>query len=421
MAKGSRKAVRAPALAPHAPRRRRREPKLPWHRRIPWWAVVVTLAVIVTAAFAAEPIRDAVTFEAVGEARPRVVAGLHRASRRSRPFSTRSRCSRFRSTSRSCSGSSACTPCGGCWRRAPSRDARREVIGAAILLGAIVVTYAAAAFLPRPMARSTVSDETVLAVDFHAHTEASHDGRTGWTDDDVRAWHRDAGFDVAYITDHRSFEGAERGIASNPPRRGAGNDDPARDRSGVPRRAREHSQRGPPLQRSPHRRPRRRRRAGVAAREHHPADDARVDRDDSRTTWTRFRPPVRSWARRRRAGDRDRRRFAARTHAEPSRSRAHRTRSPTSSTSRSCPGPTITDRDAPRPAWTLMRIPGWRGMTGDSLVAPHRGQSCATVARDATRVVERRVADVDDADVGRARRRRSSRGACSRRSPPTSA
>jgi hypothetical protein len=29
------------------------------------------------------------------------------------------------------------------------------------------------------------------------------------TDDDVRDWHRDAGFDVAYITDHRS--GAERG------------------------------------------------------------------------------------------------------------------------------------------------------------------------------------------------------------------
>jgi hypothetical protein len=101
-------------------------------------------------------------------------------------------------------------------------DARREVIGAATLLVAIVVTYAAAAFLPRPMAALTVSDETVLAADFHAHTEASHDGRKGWTDDDVRDWHRDAGFDVAYITDHRSFSGAERGIASNPPVAGQG-------------------------------------------------------------------------------------------------------------------------------------------------------------------------------------------------------
>ncbi len=39
------------------------------------------------------------------------------------------------------------------------------------------------------------------------------------------------GFDVAYITDHRTFEGAERGVAANPPRGGRGNDDPAGTRS----------------------------------------------------------------------------------------------------------------------------------------------------------------------------------------------
>ena len=52
------------------------------------------------------------------------------------------------------------------------------------------MTYAAAAFLPRPMASLTVSDETVLAADFHSPTAASHDRRKGWTDGDVRAWER---------------------------------------------------------------------------------------------------------------------------------------------------------------------------------------------------------------------------------------
>jgi hypothetical protein len=32
----------------------------------------------------------------------------------------------------------------------------------------------------------------------------------------VREWHRKAGFDVAYITDHRTFEGAREGWANNP-------------------------------------------------------------------------------------------------------------------------------------------------------------------------------------------------------------
>ena len=65
-----------------------------------------------------------------------------------------------------------------------------------------------------------------------------------------------------------------------------------------------------------------------------------------------------------------------------------------------------------------MRIPGWRGMATDSLVAPHRSRSCATDAARRRATVERRVAGGSNADVGRVRRRRSSRGACSPRSPP---
>lgn len=109
------------------------------------------------------------------------------------------------------------------FRRARTRTSvRRELIAAGLFLLALVATYAAVGFLPRPMAQFVASDETVVTVDFHSHTLASHDGRAGWTDDDVRAWHRAAGFDVVYITDHASVAGAERGIASNPPLAGQG-------------------------------------------------------------------------------------------------------------------------------------------------------------------------------------------------------
>ena len=63
---------------------------------------------------------------------------------------------------------------------------------------------------------------TILAIDFHAHTRYSHDGRRDWTPEDVRAWHRDAGFDAVYVTDHRTFEGARDGWANNPVLAGQG-------------------------------------------------------------------------------------------------------------------------------------------------------------------------------------------------------
>lgn len=104
---------------------------------------------------------------------------------------------------------------------APARRALREVarlgVGLVLLLG----LYAAATLVPRPMAALDASAD-ILVVDFHAHTRFSHDGRRGWTPEDVRAWHRDAGFDVAYITDHRTFEGARDAWANNPTRAGEG-------------------------------------------------------------------------------------------------------------------------------------------------------------------------------------------------------
>src|SRR5205814_10341130 len=49
----------------------------------------------------------------------------------------------------------------------------------------------------------------------HSHTSASHDGRPGWSVEDNRAWHRDGGYDVAFITDHWTVAAAEQGVARN--------------------------------------------------------------------------------------------------------------------------------------------------------------------------------------------------------------
>jgi hypothetical protein len=66
------------------------------------------------------------------------------------------------------------------------------------------------------------SPDVIVTVDFHSHTRYSHDGRPGWDPADVRAWHRSAGFDAAYISDHRTVQGAELGIVDNPSEAGQG-------------------------------------------------------------------------------------------------------------------------------------------------------------------------------------------------------
>ncbi len=91
-----------------------------------------------------------------------------------------------------------------------------ELIGAAGLVGVLVVVYAAVAFLPRPMAQLDVLQSDVVAVDFHVHTNYSHDGRAGFTPERVRAWEHAAGYDAAYISDHATYEGAAIALQGNP-------------------------------------------------------------------------------------------------------------------------------------------------------------------------------------------------------------
>ncbi|GAC1683074.1 MAG: hypothetical protein NVS9B3_00860 [Gemmatimonadaceae bacterium] len=101
------------------------------------------------------------------------------------------------------------------------RMAREAVLGVGAL-GVLVTVYATGALIRRPMARLEIADPDAVVVDFHAHTLASHDGRRGHTAEDVRRWHRAAGFDVVYVTDHSTFAGAREGMTRNPSRAAEG-------------------------------------------------------------------------------------------------------------------------------------------------------------------------------------------------------
>jgi len=184
------------------------------------WPIVITLLVIVSAVFVVDPIRDAVTLESVGEAGLGLTAGYLAIAPMSSVLDTLTLLTVGQHIAIAL------------WviglfiisrvRRARSSEVLlwREALAAIALVAGILIVYALAALAPRPMAGLTTSDATVIAIDFHSHTKYSHDGRRGWDEEDVRAWHRAAGYDVAYITDHATFEGAERGIAGNPAQAG---------------------------------------------------------------------------------------------------------------------------------------------------------------------------------------------------------
>jgi hypothetical protein len=85
--------------------------------------------------------------------------------------------------------------------------------GAMAIIGIALVSV-------RPMASLQLSDPDLIAVDFHSHTSASHDGRSGFDAEHNREWHSSAGFNAAYVTDHRTFDGALDGMLGNPTRSG---------------------------------------------------------------------------------------------------------------------------------------------------------------------------------------------------------
>jgi hypothetical protein len=85
-----------------------------------------------------------------------------------------------------------------------------DFFGGAVAVAGIML------IMSRPMASLELTDRDLLAVDFHSHTEASHDGRAGFSAERNRDWHRRSGFDAVYVTDHRTFDGALEGATRNP-------------------------------------------------------------------------------------------------------------------------------------------------------------------------------------------------------------
>lgn len=90
--------------------------------------------------------------------------------------------------------------------------------GAALLL--LLAFYAAGMLLPRPMTGVEILDADLIAIDFHSHTEYSHDGWSLFTPQRNRAWHESGGFHVAYVTDHYTWRGFDEGAVDNPLRAG---------------------------------------------------------------------------------------------------------------------------------------------------------------------------------------------------------
>ena len=82
---------------------------------------------------------------------------------------------------------------------------QRRRIGLAIAgpLGLVIVA-GATVLLPRPVPRLVTADSTATVLDYHAHTDASHDGRSGWGFARLAAWHARQGFEAAYVTDHNT-------------------------------------------------------------------------------------------------------------------------------------------------------------------------------------------------------------------------
>jgi len=100
------------------------------------------------------------------------------------------------------------------WRSLDAKAGlKRHAVATGVFFACIVATYAAMAFLPRPMASLGANNDAVLKIDFHSHTTASHDGHQSV--EALREWHRKAGYDVAYVTDHANVSGAERGVVVN--------------------------------------------------------------------------------------------------------------------------------------------------------------------------------------------------------------
>jgi len=182
-------------------------------------AVAVSLAVVVAGWFPIAPVRDAMTLQEVPEVslvRPAAYVVIA-------PFSDVLDTITLLSERQHIAVLLGIAGIWGLWslwrlaRPGGQRLGWRENLRSfAVLLTSIAAVYAAVAFLPRPMARLASLDPDVVRIDFHSHSQASKDARRSYSIERNRDWHHAGGYDVAYVTDHDTFAGAEQGLADDP-------------------------------------------------------------------------------------------------------------------------------------------------------------------------------------------------------------
>ena len=181
--------------------------------------LLVTVLVLVTALWPQSPLRDAVTHADVSGMR----LGLSREFAILSPFCTILDMQALLTIPQHIAVLVTLLACFAIWRvtsfvRSTTWPVwRHELAGmVAMVLAIPVLLLVINVLVPRPMPRLVIDDPEVVAVDVHAHTNSSHDARPNWTQDRVRRWHRESGFHVAYITDHKRFGGATDALAANP-------------------------------------------------------------------------------------------------------------------------------------------------------------------------------------------------------------
>ena len=187
---------------------------VPWYRRLPWTAILISLAVVLSSGLAVSPIRDAGSLSEVSEVSLQRPVGYVLLAPLSNVLDTLTLVS-LRQHIAIVLGALLLLAL---WRVARiwlgGSTLRQHGRAALIFLILVVVAYAAAALLPRPMASLVSDNASIVRIDFHSHTNGSHDGHQSV--ERLRSWHERAGYDVAYVTDHANVAAAERGIAANP-------------------------------------------------------------------------------------------------------------------------------------------------------------------------------------------------------------
>jgi len=195
-------------------------------RRLPWLALTILALLAFSAAWAIDPIRDAATGGVMADATLERSAGYVLLAPISAILDTVTLLSVRQHLALIATLVLGWTAWWWWSRRerdlavTPGRRGVRIASRVGIALAMLVGLYAVAVMVPRPMAALRTVSPEVLSVDFHAHTKYSPDGRWNWEPEDVRRWHHKAGFDVAYIADHRTFDGAREGWANNPSQAG---------------------------------------------------------------------------------------------------------------------------------------------------------------------------------------------------------